>query len=182
MRFINFILTLVVLAGLIIGGRWYLATPQPMRKDMQIDYAKDTLEFTIDKSQQNFATPYDELEHWRSLAREGNIAAQLRAAELLFADGPRNPKAYNEAIAYARVAADKGIPAAQNVMGVAALQGLGGVPQNKLEAYKWFDLAADRGLDRAHDNILRLATDMTTDQVLEAEHRADAWLLDYVSK
>lgn len=182
MRFINFILMIAVLAGLVIGGKWYVSTPQPARLDAKIDYAMDTAMFELDNRQQNFANPTEELAHWRPLARAGNIAAQLRAAELLFGEGQRNPKAYIEAVAYARIAADKGIPAAQNVMGVAALQGLGDVPKSNIDAYKWFDLASDRGLERAHDNVLRLATDMTTDQVLDAEHKSDTWFLDYMAK
>lgn len=178
-RFINFLITFGIIALVCIGGYWFVMTPQPARTDEQIAYAIDTATFKVQqyklKEQENITT-------WRDWARAGNRVAGLEQARLLFAQGPSNPNAYIEAATLLRPLADKGIPEAQNALGVLVRDGLGGMQPDKLEAYKWFSLANARGLDLAERNMLELSHQMTSSQIFEAESRASTWLLDYLKK
>lgn len=52
-----------------------------------------------------------------------------------------------------------------------------GVEQNYIEAHKWFNLAAIRGLSRAQIDRCELAKDMSRHQIAEAQRQAREWLL-----
>jgi TPR repeat protein len=47
-----------------------------------------------------------------------------------------------------------------------------GVPQDYVEAYKWFNLAAARGHSNAVKNRELLAAEMTKEQIADAQKRA----------
>ena len=50
-----------------------------------------------------------------------------------------------------------------------------GVPQDFVQALKWFDLAASGGDDAAGKNRDSLAESMTPDQIAEAQRLAREW-------
>ena len=86
---------------------------------------------------------------------------------------------YAEAAKWYRKAADQGIPAAQNNLGVMYLVGEG-VSSNLVRSYMWFNLAASRypsgkKKDTAINVLIRLTKEMTSAQVAEAETRAREW-------
>lgn len=177
-RFVNFLITLLFLAILTVGGYWYFTTPQPIKISDQMTYAIETSLFKIQQMQ---FKGEETIQTWRDLAREGNSAAQLRHAQLLFEAAKHNPNAYSEAFATLRSLAEKGIPEGQNALGVLVRDGLGGITPDKIEAYKWFSLAAQRGSKLAQQNALQLSHSMTTSQMYEAESRASNWTLAYLN-
>ena len=51
-----------------------------------------------------------------------------------------------------------------------------GHERNLVEAYKWFSLAAQRGMDEGGWRVGRLSDQMTPAQIAEAQRKARAWL------
>jgi S1-C subfamily serine protease len=76
-----------------------------------------------------------------------------------------------KAMYWYRRAAAQGNVAAQNNLGVMYAKGQG-VPQDYVEAYKWYNLAAAQGLSDAIDNRDEIASDMTPEQIAEAQQLA----------
>jgi hypothetical protein len=72
-------------------------------------------------------------------------------------------------------AAEKGEPDAFYDLGLLYSTGQG-VEQNFVEAHKWFNLAAMRGVRRAQVDRTELARDMSAFDVAEAQRQAREWL------
>jgi TPR repeat protein len=79
-----------------------------------------------------------------------------------------------EAAAWFRRSADQGFGPAQNALGYAYELGKG-VPQDAVEACKWFLLAVARADSTAQANLARLKSRMNLAEFVEAEQRADAF-------
>jgi uncharacterized protein len=85
-----------------------------------------------------------------------------------------------EALIWYRRAAEQGDPDSEVALGIAYAEGLG-VPQDFVEAHKWYNLGASRSTKyediRASINERRdaLALKMTTEQVAEAQKLARDW-------
>ena len=73
-----------------------------------------------------------------------------------------------------RNAAEKGIADAQYQLGLIYSSGQG-VAVNLVEAHKWFNLAALRGLAAARDHRAALAEEMSNIEVSEAQRQARKW-------
>lgn len=54
-----------------------------------------------------------------------------------------------------------------------------GVDMDYVEAHKWFNLAALRGINEARDWRAEIAREMSMDQIAEAQRQARAWLSDH---
>ncbi len=81
---------------------------------------------------------------------------------------------YSTALKEWRPLAERGDPKAQT--GLGAMYGNGqGVPQDYVQAYKWFSLAAALGDQIARENRDRAAELMTPAQIAEAQRLAQAW-------
>jgi len=181
MGLIKFLFWIAVLGAIFGAGYWALTTPQPIRFETKLAYLKDTAQFEWERFRDKEKAPRDlkaEFTRWKPMADAGNIAAGLHVAETAFKIASNDPRAYALALHYVRPLADKGIPKAQNVLGVMTLKGLGGLAVDKVEAYKWFNLASDRGDNQAYENMLRLSSEMSSAEVLEGEHRSNTWVLD----
>ena len=76
------------------------------------------------------------------------------------------------------VAAEHGEPDALYDLGLFYSTGQG-VEQNFIEAHKWFNLAAMRGIRRAQADRAELARDMSAFDVAEAQRQAREWLLKH---
>lgn len=76
------------------------------------------------------------------------------------------------------VAAEQGEPDALYDLGLFYSTGQG-VEQNFVEAHKWFNLAAMRGVRRAQVDRTELARDMSAYDVAEAQRQAREWLLKH---
>ncbi len=82
---------------------------------------------------------------WRSLAEQGNVAAQSNLG-LMYVQGQGVSQDFKEAIKWYRLAAEQGAALAQSNFGVLYADGYG-VPQNRVVAYALFSLAAARAPD-----------------------------------
>src|SRR5690606_23980961 len=119
-----------------------------------------------------------EFTRWGPMAAGGEGGAGLRVAETAGRLGSSDQWGYGRAADRRRPQAGQGGPKAQNVLGVMTLKGLGGLAVDKVEAYKWFNLASDRSDNQAYENMLRLSSEMSSAEVLEGEHRSNTWVLD----
>jgi TPR repeat protein len=171
------LLFLIIIVGLIgacgMGVFWYLNTPQPIGAYAQGNYARqmityEYLEYKRDRYK-------DDLGYWIPFAQKGNGPAETRVAELYFTRGDDNPDNYKVAVTYLTRAAALGLPVAQNALGVALRNGLG-IAQDKVEAYKWFSLAARQGLKLAQKNLDDLTPELTDKERDQAALRVDLWL------
>jgi hypothetical protein len=180
---LNLLIFLAILAKCFYAGWWYATVPQPARIDERLAYTKDALILKAYACKQNLsingkAAPKDVM----MLADQGNLVAQIEAAQLLFAQAKKDPKHYKSAVIYLENAAEHGIPAAQNAYGVAVRDGLGDLTVDKLEAFKWFSLAAGRGLMLGDKNAIMLSKDMSPEELADAEHRAALWMQEYLNR
>ena len=99
------------------------------------------------------------------------VAAQAdyKAGQRAWEDGR-----HARAVAQWKVAAKANDARAMLALGLAYAKGLG-VPQDYVEAHKWFDLAAARGSARAAPERDALAIEMTARERAEARKLAQAW-------
>ena len=174
-KLLNFLLCCVVLAFVVWSCYWYVTEPQPGKLDDQVMYLKDgtlyKLQTLADPISSDLNTAIAQL---KPIAAQGNGVAQVKLAEIMF-----KTNNYLSAIQYLKPNVDHGNPVAQNAYGVMVRDGLGGVPSDKLEAYKWFSIAAGRGFKLAQDNALALSHQMTSNELVQAEQLADSWELHY---
>lgn len=71
--------------------------------------------------------------------------------------------------------AERGRPDALYDLGLLFSTGQG-VELNLVEAHKWFNLAAQRGVQRANIDRAELARDMSPREIAEAQRQAREWL------
>ena len=107
------------------------------------------------------------------------LAAMLVCAVPALADYEAGQRAWGEGDASAalsewRAAAEADDRRAMLALGRLYLRGLG-VPQDYVEAHKWFNLAASRGAPEAAGERDALAAKMTPAQVAAAQERAAGW-------
>ena len=121
---------------------------------------------------------------WIHQAADQGLAAAQAQLATLYIKGEGTETNLVEAVRWAREAANHGQPNAQYILATLYATGQG-VPLDKVEAYAWFALAAGQPLPlgpAASNALAHLATEMTSQQVAGARHRADeltqkiAWL------
>jgi S1-C subfamily serine protease len=104
-------------------------------------------------------------------ANQGLAEAQFKLGVRYFEFGKKAKENYTTAFSWFYKAANQGIMEAQ--LNVGLMYQLGrGVPTNKVEAYKWYNIAAAQGFTKAAAARELLAPELPRAQVLEAEHRA----------
>ena len=81
---------------------------------------------------------------------------------------------YATALRLWRSLANQGHPYGQNNLGAMYAEGQG-VPQDYIEAHKWFNLAEVAGDEYAARNRSFAESKMTREQIAEAQRRAAAW-------
>ena len=91
----------------------------------------------------------------------------------MYADGLGVPQDYGEAVKWFRLAAEQGNADAQNNLGVMCRDGRG-MPQDLVCAHMWLNLAAAQGLEDARHRLDSLATEMTAEQIMDAQEAARA--------
>lgn len=112
-------------------------------------------------------------EWYRKAAEQGDAEAQFNLGNA-YDTGEGVPKDLGKAIEWYRKAAEQGNAKAQNNMGAAYHDGEG-VPKDLVRAHMWFNLAAASGEDGASDNRRKAESQMTKEQVAEAEKLAREW-------
>ena len=116
------------------------------------------------------------LREWRPLAERGDASAQTNLG-LMYGEGRGIPRNDAEAVRWFRMAAEQGQAEAQMNLGLRYFQGRG-VHQDDVLAHKWFNLAAAHGLEDAKENREIMASNMTTNQIAEAQKLAREWLAE----
>lgn len=114
------------------------------------------------------------LQIFRPLAEGGEATAQVELAQMYFY-GEGVPRDTAQALHWYRKGANQSLPVAFVILGQIYSEGSGGVTLDKVQAYKWFSLAIDRGSESAHGFRRDLAREMTPAQVAEGERLARAW-------
>ncbi len=92
----------------------------------------------------------------------------------MYANGQGVPQDDKEAAAWYRKAAEQGLAAALNNLGVMYRKG-DGVPENTVLAYMLYNLAAAEGDANAIENRAALSNDMTKAQIEEAQALSREW-------
>jgi hypothetical protein len=89
------------------------------------------------------------------------------------------PQDYVKATYWLRKAADVGLHRAQLAIGAMYASGRGGLPQDFVTAYMWFDLAASHTVGNLQQMCTeerdRVAENMSAEQIAEAQHLARCW-------
>lgn len=119
---------------------------------------------------------------WLRKAAEGGEVTAQDYLGVLYATGDSGlEQDYSEAAKWYREAADKGNPHAQNSLGSMYAQGMG-VPQDNVQAYVWYNLAAE-GIAASETERRKwaafgrdlVARKMTPAQIVEAQKLARKW-------
>jgi len=80
-----------------------------------------------------------------------------------------------EAAKWYREYAEQGHAVAQTILGLMYFDGRG-VPHNFLRAHIWFSIAAAQGDEKAKRSQALTASEMTPDQIAEAQRMAREWM------
>lgn len=112
----------------------------------------------------------------------GLLSATVLFSSTVFADYDRGKQAsdakrYQEALVHWTIAANKEDARAMLEIGRAYFNGLG-VLQDYVEAYKWFNLAASRGISEAASERDAIAAEMSVEEKIEARKRSSDWKPD----
>jgi len=114
-------------------------------------------------------------------ANQGLAEAQFKLGVRYFEYGKTAKENYTTAFTWFYKAANQGIAEAQ--FNVALMYQLGrGVPTNKVEGYKWYNIAAAQGFAKAAGARELLAGELPRADVVEAEKRAGAFAAHRIFK
>src|ERR1035437_373053 len=119
----------------------------------------------------------DEIEavKWYRKAAEQNFAGAQTCLGLCYANGDGVAKDKLEAVKWYRKAAEQNESAAQYNLANCYARG-NGVPIDYVEAYKWWNLAAAQGNEDAKKGRNIIASEMTPEQIAEAQRRSAAFV------
>ncbi|MGL4916319.1 MAG: tetratricopeptide repeat protein, partial [Aeromonas allosaccharophila] len=106
-------------------------------------------------------------------AQQGHILAQYTYGEMLRL-GQGGKEDYALALKQYRLAAQQGDRQAQYRMGTLREEGLG-APRNRMHAYSWLSLAATEGMPEAVKARDELETEMTQQEVKQAQKLSEHW-------
>jgi TPR repeat protein len=111
------------------------------------------------------------------LARLGNVHAQAQLG-WMYARGLGVPQSYVEAAKWYYRAADRGNGRAQLELGLMYNKGQG-VPRDLVLSHMWLNLSASHAVGANRDYAVRLrdalASKMTVQQLMAAQHLAQSW-------
>lgn len=116
------------------------------------------------------------LQWYRKAADQNHALAQFNLG-IMYAKGQGVPLDDTEAVTWIRKAAERGDAGAQFNLGVRYHRAsLGGVRmdavESRIEAYKWFQLAAAQGYKDSVASGERMTLGMSREEVVEGNHRA----------
>ena len=104
------------------------------------------------------------LREFEPLAERGNLAAQSMLCTLFLHKPLAN---YEKALKWCEITVERGVATSmQNLSGI-YMFGLG-VPENKIEAYKWAYLSANLGRDKGERTMAHLRKVMTSESIKHA--------------
>lgn len=107
---------------------------------------------------------------FKKAAEQGYGNAQYMLG-ILYAEGPNIQQNYTEAMKWFRKAADQGHTEAMFSLGLRYALGEG-VPKDFIKAYMWWSLALAKGKEEAKDDLKKLSSEMTPQQIAQAKKEA----------
>lgn len=110
---------------------------------------------------------------WEEKAAQGDMQSQ-RQLGVMYLLGQGIDPDYELAIDWFNKAAAQGEDIAQYQLGFIYAEGKG-VEPNNVEAHMWFSLAAEQGNANARIRLDALTTEMTTEEIADAQKLADEW-------
>ena len=110
---------------------------------------------------------------WEAQAEQGDSKAQ-RMLGMMYYLGQGLDADYAAAYDWLGKAAAQGDDIAQLTLGVMHVEGQG-VPKDKVAAHMWFSLSLQQGNPSAQIRLDRLVSDMTAEEITDAEERAESW-------
>ena len=114
---------------------------------------------------------YQQAVRWfRLAAAQGDDVAQYNLGQL-YREGEGVVLDAQEAVRWFRLSAKKGNFKSQNNLGMMYADGLG-VSKNLTKAHAWFNMAASQGDDLAAENRANVASEMTLQQIEQAQRWA----------
>jgi len=114
---------------------------------------------------------------YRKAAEQGHAAAQVSLG-FLYEQGKDVPQDYLQAANWYRKSAAQGDAIAQWMLGAVYEYGQS-VPQNYVQAHMWYNLAAAQGQEEAVTARDKIGTEMTPEQIAEAQRLAREWLAQH---
>ncbi|MCP9453316.1 MAG: sel1 repeat family protein [Nitrospira sp.] len=117
---------------------------------------------------ERFARNVPEAVRWYRLAAQHHHVDALYRLCILTDQGLGTPQDFEEAVHWCRLAADAGHAKAMVTLGTFFERGQG-VPKDRGQAYQWYNRAAAHGLEEGAKRRDRLARQMTTTQVTDAQ-------------
>lgn len=115
------------------------------------------------------------LSEWKSLAKQGNAAAQTSLA-FLYDYGQGVPQNYKTAVKWYTLAAEQGDSTAQYNLGFMHAEGHG-VIQDSVLAHMWWNIAASQGNEDAQKNRDSITEQMSPPQLEKSQSLARQYIL-----
>lgn len=112
-------------------------------------------------------------------ALQGDMEAQHNLA-VMYEQGLAGEPDLEQALAWFSKAAQQGLPTAQERLGMMYAVGQA-VQQDLVEAYQWFFIACKANQDTAKANLAHCRDLLDSDQVKEAETRAERWMHEHAA-
>ena len=136
-------------------------------------------------AQHNLASMYDTgkgvpqdytkaIRWYRLAAEQGYADAQLKLGNRYFG-GQGVPEDYRVAARWVRLAAERGHPEAQLLLGVIYEDGRRGLPQDRVQAHVWYNLAGANGNFEGIKSRDLIAQKMTAAEIAKAQQLAREW-------
>ncbi len=117
------------------------------------------------------------LREWQPLAQRGNAEAQLYLGRIYY-NGMGVSQDYQQAIKWFSLASEQGHTVAQIALAFAYYDG-NGVAKNIVLTQMWFNVAASNGGKEIASLRDKFATEMTPEQIAEAEKLTQEWLANH---
>ena len=117
---------------------------------------------------------YGEAVRWYRMAAIQQHSEAIYRLCLLSDSGRGMPQDYQEALRWCRLAADHGHARAMFTIGTYFETGRG-VPQDSVQAHQWYNLSAANGYEEGVARRDRLALNMTSTQIAQAQFQARSW-------
>jgi TPR repeat protein len=110
------------------------------------------------------------MKEWKPLAEQGHASAQYNLG-IRYVNGQGVIQDYKAAVKWYRLAAEQGVTSAQSNLGLMYDNGEG-VIQDYTRAHMWWNIAASQGHEEAMENRDKVAKEMTSLQIAEAQKLA----------
>ena len=114
------------------------------------------------------------LKYFRKAAEKGLSSAQCSLG-LMYSEGKEVTQDYEESLRWYAMAAEQGNSVAQNELGRMYAEGRA-VVQDFVLAHMWFNLSSANGDESGRKNREKVAQEMTSEQIAEAQAKAREWI------